>query len=99
MKITKVETIRIKERPNLIWIHVYTDEGLIGLGETFFGADFFALDLAATFFAGAFLDAAFLAGAFFAGAFFCVAISLVLFPKIKQRNSTLAQQRCAEAIS
>ena len=38
MKITKLETIRIKERPNLIWIHVYTDEGLIGLGETFFGA-------------------------------------------------------------
>ena len=39
MKITKLETLRIKERPNLIWIHVYTDEGLIGLGETFFGAE------------------------------------------------------------
>jgi len=26
------------EFPNLIWVHVETDEGLIGLGETFFGA-------------------------------------------------------------
>ena len=38
MKITKLETLRIQERPNLIWLHVYTDEGLVGLGETFFGA-------------------------------------------------------------
>ena len=38
MKITAVETIRIAERPNLLWVHVHTDEGLIGLGETFFGA-------------------------------------------------------------
>ncbi len=38
MRITKLETIRIEERPNLLWIHVHTDEGLIGLGETFFGA-------------------------------------------------------------
>jgi galactonate dehydratase len=38
MKITKLETIRIDERPNLIWIQVHTDEGLVGLGETFFGA-------------------------------------------------------------
>ena len=38
MKITKLETLRIEERPNLFWIHVHTDEGLIGLGETFFGA-------------------------------------------------------------
>ena len=38
MKITKLETIRIDERPNLLWIQVHTDEGLIGLGETFFGA-------------------------------------------------------------
>lgn len=38
MKITKLETIRIEERPNLLWIQVHTDEGLIGLGETFFGA-------------------------------------------------------------
>lgn len=38
MKITNLETIRIEERPNLLWIHVHTDEGLVGLGETFFGA-------------------------------------------------------------
>lgn len=38
MKITKIETIRIEDRPNLIWIQVHTDEGLVGLGETFFGA-------------------------------------------------------------
>jgi galactonate dehydratase len=38
MKITALETIRIAERPNLIWVQVHTDDGLIGLGETFFGA-------------------------------------------------------------
>ena len=38
MKITRLETIRIEERPNLLWIQVHTDEGLMGLGETFFGA-------------------------------------------------------------
>ena len=38
MKITALETIRNAEFPNLLWLHVYTDEGLIGLGETFFGA-------------------------------------------------------------
>ena len=38
MKITALETVRIAERPNLIWVLVHTDEGLTGLGETFFGA-------------------------------------------------------------
>ena len=38
MKITGVTTIRIAERPNLIWLEVTTDEGIAGLGETFFGA-------------------------------------------------------------
>jgi len=38
MRITGIETIRIAERPNLIWLEVHTDEGLTGLGETFFGA-------------------------------------------------------------
>lgn len=38
MRITRIETIRIEERPNLLWVRVHTDEGLIGLGETFFGA-------------------------------------------------------------
>jgi L-alanine-DL-glutamate epimerase-like enolase superfamily enzyme len=38
MKITALQTIRIAERPNLIWLQVHTDAGLVGLGETFFGA-------------------------------------------------------------
>jgi galactonate dehydratase len=35
MKITKLETLRLKEFGNLIWVKVHTDEGLYGLGETF----------------------------------------------------------------
>lgn len=38
MKITALETIRVAERPNLLWLQVHTDEGVSGLGETFFGA-------------------------------------------------------------
>jgi L-alanine-DL-glutamate epimerase-like enolase superfamily enzyme len=38
MEITALETIRLAERPNLLWVEVHTDEGLVGLGETFFGA-------------------------------------------------------------
>lgn len=38
MKITAIETVRIAERPNLLWVQVHTDDGLVGLGETFFGA-------------------------------------------------------------
>ncbi len=38
MKITAVETIRISEFANIIWIRLHTDEGLVGLGETFMGA-------------------------------------------------------------
>ena len=30
MKITRIETVRIAERPNLLWIQVHTDEGLSG---------------------------------------------------------------------
>jgi len=36
MKITALETIRLEEFSNLIWLRVHTDEGLVGLGETFF---------------------------------------------------------------
>jgi galactonate dehydratase len=36
--ITCVRTIRIAERPNLIWVEIETDEGLTGLGESFRGA-------------------------------------------------------------
>jgi L-alanine-DL-glutamate epimerase-like enolase superfamily enzyme len=38
MKITAVETVRLGEFPNLIWVRIKTDEGLTGLGETFMGA-------------------------------------------------------------
>jgi galactonate dehydratase len=39
MRIAGIETVRIAERPNLLWLLVHTDEGLSGLGETFFGAE------------------------------------------------------------
>ena len=35
MKITGIETIQNTEYSNLVWIKLYTDEGLTGLGETF----------------------------------------------------------------
>ena len=38
MKITALETIRNPEFPTLLWLQIHTDEGLSGLGETFFGA-------------------------------------------------------------
>ncbi|HJQ58571.1 MAG TPA: mandelate racemase/muconate lactonizing enzyme family protein, partial [Vineibacter sp.] len=38
MKITAVETIRLGEFPNLLWVRVRTDQGVHGLGETFMGA-------------------------------------------------------------
>lgn len=37
MKITALETIRLEEFGNLIFVRVHTDQGLIGLGETFMG--------------------------------------------------------------
>ena len=36
MKITKFETVRIAEFPQLLWLYIHTDEGSRGLGETFF---------------------------------------------------------------
>ncbi len=38
MKITELETIQLEEFPNILFVQVHTDEGLVGLGETFFGA-------------------------------------------------------------
>ncbi len=38
MKVTALETVRIAEFPNLLWTRVHTDEGAVGLGETFYGA-------------------------------------------------------------
>ncbi|KAF1049230.1 mandelate racemase/muconate lactonizing enzyme family protein [Xylophilus sp.] len=37
-KITTLRTIRIAERPKLIWVEIETDDGLVGLGESFRGA-------------------------------------------------------------
>ena len=37
MKITKIETIRLRSRATLIWVRIHTDEGLVGLGESWFG--------------------------------------------------------------
>jgi len=45
MKITALETLRLKRRPNLIWVRLHTDEGLAGLGETWFGASAVEADL------------------------------------------------------
>jgi galactonate dehydratase len=36
MKITALETIRLAEFANLLWLKVHTSEGITGLGETFF---------------------------------------------------------------
>jgi len=36
LRITKVETIRHARLPNLLWVHLYSDNGLVGLGETFY---------------------------------------------------------------
>jgi galactonate dehydratase len=38
VQITALETIRVNEFPQLLWLEISTDEGLIGLGETFFSA-------------------------------------------------------------
>ncbi len=38
MKITSIETLRTGEFANVIWVRVHTDAGVIGLGETFYGA-------------------------------------------------------------
>ena len=35
MKITRLETIRLPEHPQLIWVQIHTSDGLVGLGETY----------------------------------------------------------------
>ena len=37
MKITRVETIVTPTYPNLLWVRLHTEDGAVGLGETFFG--------------------------------------------------------------
>ena len=39
MKITALRTYRVEEFANVLWIHVETDSGVTGLGETFYGAE------------------------------------------------------------
>ena len=38
MKINRLETLRLGEFPNLVWLRVHTDQGLAGLGETSYAA-------------------------------------------------------------
>jgi L-alanine-DL-glutamate epimerase-like enolase superfamily enzyme len=38
LKIDRIETIRVDEHPNLLWVQVHGDDGVAGLGETFFMA-------------------------------------------------------------
>ena len=38
MKITAIETINLAEFPNVLWVQVHTDAGIVGLGETFYMA-------------------------------------------------------------
>lgn len=38
MKITAIETLRTDEFSNVLWVRVHTDAGIVGLGETFYGA-------------------------------------------------------------
>ena len=35
MKITRIETLRLPEHPQLIWVQLHTSDGLVGLGETY----------------------------------------------------------------
>lgn len=34
MKIERLETLRVGEFPNLVWVRLHTDQGLVGLGES-----------------------------------------------------------------
>ena len=36
MKISRIETIWFDEQPNTLWVQIHTDDGLIGLGETYY---------------------------------------------------------------
>jgi L-alanine-DL-glutamate epimerase-like enolase superfamily enzyme len=37
MKVTGLETVRLDEHPQMLWLQVHTDEGIVGLGETCIG--------------------------------------------------------------
>jgi galactonate dehydratase len=36
MKVTKIETIRYSPQPNILWVRLHSEDGFIGLGETFY---------------------------------------------------------------
>jgi L-alanine-DL-glutamate epimerase-like enolase superfamily enzyme len=38
MKISRLETLRLGEFPNLVWLRVHTDQGIAGIGETSYAA-------------------------------------------------------------
>lgn len=38
-QITAIETTRLRDYPNLIWVEIHTRDGQVGLGETFRGAE------------------------------------------------------------
>jgi L-alanine-DL-glutamate epimerase-like enolase superfamily enzyme len=38
VRVTQIDSIRLLDYPNLIFVEVFTDDGLVGLGETIFGA-------------------------------------------------------------
>jgi hypothetical protein len=38
MNITKLETRRLGESPNLMWVRVHSDQGVVGLGATSYAA-------------------------------------------------------------
>ncbi len=38
MKITQIETIRVSQFPDLIFVQIHTDGGIVGLGETWYAA-------------------------------------------------------------
>lgn len=39
MKITAIETVQLPHLNNIVWVQVHTDDGIVGLGETFRGAN------------------------------------------------------------
>ncbi len=39
MKVTAIRTFRAEEFANVLWVHIETDAGITGLGETFYGAE------------------------------------------------------------
>jgi len=45
VKVVAVETLRIDKRPNLLWVRLRTDEGVSGLGESWFGSAAVEADL------------------------------------------------------